>query len=62
MTSNRWLYLPVEVKVRELDAKLLLSYYAIQQGYQVIIGDHPVVEESTSYLPAGIFFIKSKRI
>ncbi|WP_058307187.1 surface carbohydrate biosynthesis protein [Gracilibacillus massiliensis] len=58
MTSNRWLYLPVEVKVRELDAKLLLSYYAIKQGYQVIIGDHPTVEEASSHFPRGIFLTK----
>lgn len=58
MTSNRWIYIPIEVKVRELDAKLLLSYYAIQQGYQVIIGDHPMVTELTTHFPNGIFFAK----
>ncbi|SHN07181.1 surface carbohydrate biosynthesis protein [Gracilibacillus kekensis] len=58
MTNKRFLYLPVEVKVRELDAKLLLSYYAMKQGYQVIIGDHPTVVESTAHFPAGIFLAK----
>ncbi|SFM06800.1 surface carbohydrate biosynthesis protein [Gracilibacillus orientalis] len=56
--TNRWLYLPIEVKVRELDAKLLLSYYAIQQGYQVIIGDQPNVTETLAQYPQGIYFAK----
>ncbi|MFC4403906.1 surface carbohydrate biosynthesis protein [Gracilibacillus xinjiangensis] len=54
----RWLYLPIEVKVRECDAKLLLAYYAVKQGYQVVIGDHPGVEELCETYPEGIFFSK----
>ncbi|MGN8645706.1 surface carbohydrate biosynthesis protein [Gracilibacillus sp. HCP3S3_G5_1] len=56
--TDRWLYLPIEVKVRELDAKLLLSYYAIHQGYQVIIGDLPTVAETAANYPSGIYFAK----
>lgn len=53
-----WLYLPVEVKVRELDAKLLLAYYAVKEGYRVIIGEHKMVELASTIYPKGIFFSK----
>ncbi|MBP2077987.1 surface carbohydrate biosynthesis protein [Oceanobacillus polygoni] len=53
-----WLYLPVEIKVRELDAKLLLAYHAAKEGYHVIIGEHRMVELASKTYPAGIFFSK----
>lgn len=53
-----WLYLPVEIKVRELDAKLLLAYYAAREGYRVIIGEHRMVELASRTYPKGIFFSK----
>ncbi|MFS0674444.1 surface carbohydrate biosynthesis protein [Ornithinibacillus sp. 179-J 7C1 HS] len=53
-----WLYLPIEVKVRELDAKLLLAYHAARKGYLVVIGDHYMVENASDQLPEGIFFSK----
>ncbi|MBM7573687.1 surface carbohydrate biosynthesis protein [Aquibacillus albus] len=53
-----WLYLPVEVKVRDLDSKLLLSYYAAKEGYNVFIGDHIMVELASVEYPEGIFFSK----
>ncbi len=56
--TSRWLYLPIEVKVRELDAKLLLSYYAVRQGYQVIIGDLPLVAKAAANYQSGIYFAK----
>ncbi|WP_430788244.1 surface carbohydrate biosynthesis protein [Virgibacillus flavescens] len=56
--NKRWLYLPVEVKVRELDAKLLVAYYAIEEGYQVILGEHRMVESASAVYPNGIFFSK----
>src|SRR5690625_4484109 len=53
-----WLYLRVEVKVRELDAKLLFAYYAAKRGYRVVIGEHKMVELAAQYYPTGIFFSK----
>ncbi|WP_077624231.1 surface carbohydrate biosynthesis protein [Sediminibacillus massiliensis] len=58
MDKKRWLYLPVEIKVRELDAKLLLAYYAAKKGYEVVIGDHIMVELASDIYPEGIFFSK----
>ncbi|MGJ9458029.1 surface carbohydrate biosynthesis protein [Oceanobacillus sp. CF4.6] len=57
-TDKRWLYLPVEVKVRELDAKLLLAYYAVREGYHIVIGEHKMVELASEVYPKGIFFSK----
>ncbi|MEC5424238.1 hypothetical protein QGM71_12125 [Virgibacillus sp. C22-A2] len=56
--NKKWLYLPVEIKVRELDAKLLMAYYAAKEGYSVVTGDHILVEMASTELPAGIFFSK----
>lgn len=56
--SRKWLYLPVEVKVRELDAKLLLAYYALKEGFTVIVGEHKMVEKAAQLYPPGIFFSK----
>jgi surface carbohydrate biosynthesis protein len=53
-----WLYLPIEVKVRELDAKLLLAYYAVKEGYHVVIGEHHMVELASTVYPKGIFLSK----
>lgn len=56
--SKGWLYLPVEIKIRELDAKLLLAYYAVKEGYSVIIGEHKIVELASTIYPRGIFLSK----
>ncbi len=56
--SRKWLYLPIETKVRELDAKLLLAFHAISQGYHVVIGEHWMVEQAAEKLPLGIFLAK----
>ncbi|GEN45516.1 surface carbohydrate biosynthesis protein [Alkalibacillus haloalkaliphilus] len=53
-----YLFLPVEVKVRELDAKMLLAYYAAQEGFRVVIGEQTAVERAALELPQGIFFAK----
>ncbi|NIK12263.1 surface carbohydrate biosynthesis protein [Alkalibacillus almallahensis] len=55
---KNWLYLPIEIKVRESDAKLLLAYYAAKKGYEVVIGDHYMVQKASHQLPQGIFFSK----
>ena len=53
-----WLYLPIETKVRELDAKLLLAYYAVHNNYRVVMGLSGMMEEALECLPAGIFLDK----
>ncbi len=53
---SKWLYIPVEVKVRELQAKLLLAKFAALQGYDVVIGRKSELLDIISWLPRGIFF------
>ncbi len=53
---DKWLYIPVEVKVRELQAKLLLAKFAALQGYNVIIGRKSELLNIIYWLPRGIFF------
>ncbi|WP_406945509.1 surface carbohydrate biosynthesis protein [Halobacillus sp. SY10] len=52
------LYLPVEVKARELHGKLLLAYHALLRGDSVILGEHSKVEEAARIYPTGIFLCK----
>lgn len=60
--DGKWLYLPMETKVRELDAKLLLTYYAIQEDYKVVLGLSGMVEEALEHLPPGIFLDKGYQV
>lgn len=53
--SRKWLYLPIETKVREQDAKLLLAYHAVNHGYHVVIGEHRMVEQAAEKLPGRYF-------
>ncbi|MDZ5606279.1 surface carbohydrate biosynthesis protein [Bacillus pseudomycoides] len=56
--SQKFLYLPIESKTRELDAKLLLTYYAIKENYNVILGTHTPIFSHLTFLPNGIIFSK----
>ena len=51
----KWLYIPVEVKIRELHAKLLFAKMAASAGYNVVIGRKAEVMNAVPYLPPGIF-------
>ena len=55
--NKKFLYLPIETKVRELDAKLLLALEAIQNDYVVIIGTDLFLQKIEK-LPAGIILHK----
>ncbi len=56
--SEKWLYLPVEVITREIDAKLLLTYYAVKQQFNVILAKQHKLYEQMESLPKGIFLSK----
>ncbi|MBG9588621.1 surface carbohydrate biosynthesis protein [Cytobacillus firmus] len=56
--EKKYLYFPIESKTRELDAKLLLSYYAIKNNYSVIIGEHTPIFHHLKILPKGIILSK----
>ncbi|MCP3029956.1 hypothetical protein LF817_01240 [Halobacillus sp. A1] len=56
--AKKTLYIPIEIKSRELESKLLFAYYATKQNYRVIIGEQLAVEKSLSSFAQGIFFSK----
>jgi len=57
MPRKRWLILPVETKVRELDGKALLAFEAAERGWGVILGEKSM--RKRSYLPGGMYIEKS---
>jgi surface carbohydrate biosynthesis protein len=50
------LYLPVEVKNRELYSKVLLAKYAAEKGFNVILGRKNDLNRIISRMPAGVYF------
>lgn len=54
-------YLPIEIKVRELEGKLLLALIAAEKGHTVILGEKKDTLNlaKTDYLPPGIVHDKS---
>ncbi len=50
-----YLYVPVETVARELDGKLLLSLFAIEQGLDVIIGNRALMSNQIHRFEPGIF-------
>ncbi len=60
MSAQRpWLLLPIETKVREFHAKLLLAAVAAEQGYQVLLGEQNAMLAQRRYLPRGVYIDKS---
>jgi surface carbohydrate biosynthesis protein len=57
--TNPFLYLPVEVAARELDAKLLLAAVAVGAGYEVVIGQKWLMQRNFARMPAGIVLFKT---
>ncbi|MCF8780318.1 hypothetical protein LZU85_16020 [Vibrio sp. IRLE0018] len=55
--TKKYLYLPIETKVRELDAKLLVAMEALYRGYDVIIGEDTFLQK-IDQLPEGMIFHK----
>ncbi|MCB2216863.1 MAG: hypothetical protein KQH59_12390 [Desulfobulbaceae bacterium] len=54
-----WLIIPIETKVREFDAKLLLSCAAAEAGYGVILGHQHVIQRTWRKMPRSTVFDKS---
>ena len=53
--KKKFLYLPIESKVRELDSKLLIALQAIKNDYVVIIGSKSFMRYMR-FLPKGVLF------
>lgn len=60
--EGKYLYLSVEVGVRELESKLLLALLGIKRGYYAIVAKDMffnIAQKNFDHLPPGIFFAKS---
>ncbi len=57
--GDRRLFVPVETKVRELDAKLLFSLAAAEAGWIVVMGHQEDLQRSLFRFPRGLYLDKS---
>ena len=57
---HRLLYIEIELKAREFEARVLLALHAAAQGLDVIIGQKTTVAQfGYDKLPAGLFLVKT---
>lgn len=52
--ERRWLILPIETKVRELDGKILLAAMAAERGWGVILGHKDTIVQDTAGMKAVV--------
>lgn len=57
--DGRILYVPLENRVRELDARLLLSLVAASANLQVVMGPKALLARNMPHLPHGIYAVKT---
>lgn len=55
------LMIPVEIQVREMDAKILLSAVAAERGFPVVMGSRAFLHFQASRVPRGVYVAKSMR-
>ena len=62
--QKRHLYIPIELKNRELDSQVILAAEACSKGFRVYLGSHAAIYNalSTKRLRAGIFLDKGTQI
>ncbi len=53
---NNIVYLPIEIKSRDFQNKLLLSYFLLQDGFEVFLGRKKEIEILASNFHPGIYF------
>ena len=56
---SRILYLPMEIASRELDSRLLIAAFALERGYEVVLGQKWLIERNVKSMPAGIYLSKT---
>ncbi len=59
--SDPTLIVPVELQVREFDAKLLLSCVAAEAGFRAVFGSQTNIHKNIERLPRGIYLTKDIR-
>ena len=58
-TRKKILYIPIETKSRELQSRILIALFAIQEGFHVILGRKAVVENIAIEIDDGVLLSKS---
>ncbi|MFY0631397.1 MAG: hypothetical protein JXR05_13510 [Flavobacteriaceae bacterium] len=59
MKKEITIILPIELKKREFDSRLLLAYHLVNKGYKVIIGDRAGCERESKNIQNCIYIAKS---
>ena len=57
--TGPYLYLPIEVSARELDAKLLIASFAVNRGFEVVLGQKWLMQRNLASMPPGIVLFKT---
>ena len=57
--GSRYLYIPLEIFIRELKGMLLLSLVAAQYGWKVVLGGKQAIFPVLDKLPSGVVLLKS---
>jgi len=51
----RYLYLPLEITIREHDGKVMLALQAAKEGWSVVMGTRVALYNAADQLPEGVF-------
>lgn len=57
--SAGYLYLPMEILVREYDSRLLIALMAAEHGIEVILGQKWLMEHNMAAMPPGMWIFKT---
>src|SRR5262249_49977415 len=60
--GTSFLYMPVEVAVRELDSRLLIARFAVDLGLEVVLGQRWLMNENIPRMPPGVMLFKTMTI
>ncbi|HVY97964.1 MAG TPA: surface carbohydrate biosynthesis protein [Dongiaceae bacterium] len=56
---SRILYLPMEIASRELDSRLLIAAFALERGYEVVLGQKWLIERNLRAMQPGLYLSKT---
>lgn len=57
--STPFLYLPMEIASRELDARLLVALFAVNAGFEVVMGQKWLLQKNAGRMPKGTWIFKT---
>jgi surface carbohydrate biosynthesis protein len=59
LKNTGFLYLPMEIAVRELDSRLLIALMAVERGMEVVLGQKWLMEANIAAMPRGMWIFKT---